>query len=82
MKLNVKAFGLAFGILWGVAVIIMGVVAMIFPNYCADFVRVLGTKYIGYAPTFLGSIIGGIWGFVDAGIFGLALAWLYNKLVK
>jgi len=30
----------------------------------------------------LGSIIVGIWGFLDAEIGGVVLAWLYNKIAK
>ena len=82
MKLNVKAFGLALGIFWSAALIIMGIVAMIMPDYGENFVRALSTKYIGYAATLPGIIIGAVWGFADAGIGGLVLAWLYNKLAK
>lgn len=81
-KLNVKALGLALGIIWGVSLFVMGVVAMLAPNYAADFVRAIGSKYIGYAPTIVGSVIGAVWGFIDAGIGGLLIAWLYNKFAK
>ena len=40
------------------------------------------TLYIGYKPTVLGSVLGGIWGFFDAGIGGVVVAWLYNMLAK
>ena len=81
-KLDIKAFGLAAGILWGASLIIMGIIAMGAPGYCGDFVAAVGSKYVGYNATILGSIIGGIWGFIDAGIAGLILAWLYNKFAK
>jgi len=83
MKLNVKAFGLSLGILWGASLIIMALVAMYSANnYGAGFVSAVGTLYIGYKITIPGAIIGGIWGFIDAGIGGAILAWLYNKLAK
>lgn len=82
MKLNVKAFGLACGILWGASLIVMGIIAMIAPDYMGNFVRAVGSKYIGYNTTAFGILIGGVWGFIDAGIGGLILAWLYNKLSK
>ena len=44
--------------------------------------EVMSTLYIGYKATILGSVIGGVWGFFDAGIGGLVVAWLYNKLAK
>ena len=81
-KLNVKAFGLASGVLWGTSMIVMGIVAMTVPGYGGGFVRAIGSMYIGYKATALGCIIGGLWGFIDAGIGGLVLAWLYNKLAK
>ena len=81
-KLNIKAFGLAAGIIWAAGIIIMGIIAMIAPGYAGGFVIILGSMYIGYKATVIGCLIGGIWGFIDAGIGGLALAWLYNKLAK
>jgi len=80
-KLNVKAMGLTLGIIWSVATIIMGITSMFF-DYGIGMVKAIGALYIGYQPTPLGILIGAVWGFVDAGIFGLVLAWLYNKLAK
>ena len=80
-KLDVKAFGLACGIMWGVAMLLLGIIN----TFCAwgsGIERIMATVYIGYKPGLLGSAIGGIWGFADAGIGGLALAWLYNKFSK
>ena len=80
MKLNVKALGLACGIVWSACCFCLGIMAMF--NWGNALVDVLGSMYIGYKATVLGSIIGGIWGFFDAGIGGLVIAWLYNKLAK
>lgn len=80
-KLDVKALGLTLAIVWGASMLIMGLVAM-GTNYGVVFVNVLSTMYLGYRPTIAGSIIGAIWGFVDAGIAGVIIAWLYNKLAK
>ena len=81
-KLDVKAFGLALGIIWAVSVFLLGMIAMLLKGYCLPFVTWLGSMYIGYKATLLGSIIGAIWGFVDAGIGGVLVAWLYNKLSR
>jgi len=80
-KLNVKAYGLACGILWGAAMLIIGLVNT-FSNWGAGIEELMATVYIGYSSTILGSIIGGIWGFVDAGVGGAMLAWMYNKFQK
>ena len=81
MKLNVKAFGLACGIMWSLAMIFLGLLNT-FSNWGSEFEGIMATLYIGYAPTILGSILGGLWGFADAGIGGMVIAWLYNKFAK
>ena len=80
-KLNVKAFGLAVGIVWSVGMFVLGIIAMAF-GWGGKFVEILSSLYIGYKATFLGSIIGAVWGFIDAGIGGIIVAWLYNKFAK
>lgn len=80
-KLNVKALGLSLGITWSVSLVLMGVIAMI-SGWGASFVSGIGKLYIGYQPTIAGCIIGAMWGFIDAGIGGVVIAWLYNKFAK
>jgi hypothetical protein len=80
-KLDVKAFGLSMGIIWGAAMFLLGLSVMLF-NWGSAWVTLMSSLYIGYRPTPLGSIIGGIWGFMDAGIGGVVAAWLYNKFQK
>lgn len=80
-KLNVKAFGLSLGILWSVAILIMGVIST-FCSYGTGFMKALSTIYIGTNATLLGTLIGAVTGFFDAGIGGVIVAWLYNKFSK
>ncbi|MBN1353138.1 MAG: bacteriophage holin [Candidatus Omnitrophica bacterium] len=80
-KLNVKAFGLACGIVWGAAMLLLGLFNM-FNNWGSGIEKAMATLYIGYKPTILGSTIGGLWGFADAGIGGTLVAWLYNRLQR
>lgn len=80
-KLDIKAFGLALGIIWGLAMLSLGLIN-IAGHWGSGIVDEMSTLYIGYKATVLGSIIGGIWGFLDAGIGGVIIAWLYNKLAK
>ena len=82
MKLDVKAMGLSLGILWGGSLMVMGLVAIVAPGYADNFVMAIASKYPGYAPTVIGSLIGFVCGFIDAGIGGIILAWLYNKFSK
>ncbi|MFB6145368.1 MAG: hypothetical protein ABEJ99_02570 [Candidatus Nanohaloarchaea archaeon] len=38
----------------------------------------LGSFYLGYAPTAVGAIIGGIYALVDGAIGGYVVAYVYN----
>ena len=80
-KLNVKAFAMACGVLWGGAMLILGLLDAA-STWGDTAGQVAASIYLGYTPTVLGSIILGIWGFVTAGIWGLILAKLYNKFSK
>ncbi len=75
-KLHVLAFGFAFGILGAFSTFIMGLFAM--RGYGVAYVAMVSSLYIGFAPTFLGSVLGAIWGFFDLFVFGILLAALYN----
>ncbi|MBN1645107.1 bacteriophage holin [Candidatus Woesearchaeota archaeon] len=79
-KLNTTKFGLTLGILWGLAVLLLGIAAT-YASYGTEFVNLLGGMYIGFDTTLIGSIVGGIWGFFDGLIGGFIFAWLYNKLI-
>lgn len=80
-KLDVLALGFAFGILWGVGMLLMGWMAYGF-GWGAQLVEAFGSLYIGYAPTFWGSVIGGLWAFLDGFVGGLVFAWLYNLFLR
>jgi hypothetical protein len=75
-KLHVVGLGLAIGILSAVYVFILGLFAM--RGYGVDYVHLAGSIYVGYAPTFLGSLVGAIWAFIHGFIGGVIIAWLYN----
>jgi len=80
-KVDVKALGLTLGIVWAVSVFIMALLAKFF-NYGTGLIYALSTMYVGTQATFRGGAIGSIWAFFDAGIFGLVVGWLYNKISK
>jgi|TARA_Y100000310_G_scaffold91835_1_gene89290 hypothetical protein len=80
-KCDVLALGLGIGILLAVYAFLLGLTAWLW-NWGTPLVEAVSTLYIGYAPTFLGSIIGAIWAFVDGFIAGVVIAWIYNKFQK
>ncbi len=79
MKLNIKAFGLTCGILWALAVL-LATYWIIISGSQGKTLSLLSKFYMGYSVTWLGGIIGAVWGFVDGLICGAIFAWLYNKL--
>ena len=80
MKLDIKAFALAIGLLRGVAMLLTGIGNLLFPGYGQDFLNMMGTIYPGYeaVPSIAQIAIGTIYGLVDGAIGGALLAWLYN----
>jgi len=82
VKLSVKGLALASGILWGFAMLVMGLANMIWSSYGQQFLQTVSSVYAGYHPTrtIAEVIVGSIYGFVDGLIAGGVLAWLYNNL--
>jgi len=80
MKLSVRAFALTAGIVWGGAVLSVGLVNLASPEYGKAFLELCSSIYPGYhaAPTIGSVVVGTLYGLVDGGIGGLVFAWLYN----
>ena len=47
-----------------------------------DLIYTLGTWFLGFDATPLGSAAGGLWAFIDGFIVGAIIAWVYNGLSK
>lgn len=78
MKLVPKAFGLSTGILWGVVVFLVTNVSLLRGGK-GELLSRLALIYPGYSFSFVGSLVGFVWGFVTMFIIGWLLALLYNK---
>ncbi len=76
-KLSPLGLGLSLGILWGLSLVVFGLLAHHYA-YGQTLVTGLGALYIGYEPSIQGSLIGGLIGFVNAFITGVLIALLYN----
>lgn len=79
MKLNVKAFALAFGLVWGLGLFILTWWIIAFEG-ATEEITAIGRLYRGYNISPLGSVIGLIWALVDGTIGGAIFAWLYNLI--
>jgi hypothetical protein len=79
MKLNIKAFAITCGLIWGVGVFGLTWWIIAFEGSSSE-VPFLGRVYRGYNISPTGSIIGLIWALIDGGIGGAIFAWLYNLI--
>jgi hypothetical protein len=79
MKLQIKAFALACGILWGLGLFVVTWWIIAFEGATGD-PTFIGRVYRGYAISPAGSLIGLVWALVDGVIGGAIFAWLYNVL--
>ena len=79
MKLNIRAFGLACGLVWGFGLFVLTWWIMAFDGATGE-ITMIGRLYRGYSITPVGSLIGLAWALVDGLIGGLIFAWLYNLL--
>lgn len=76
-RINPIALGLAFGVAWGLSILIVGLAAS-YSMYGKEFVVAMGTLYVGYEPSVAGALIGALIGFIDAFVGGFIIGWLYN----
>lgn len=79
MKLNIKAFALACGILCGVGLFLLTWWLIVTGGSTGEK-TLIGRVYLGFCISPLGSIIGLVWAFVDGLIGGAIFAWLYNLI--
>ena len=77
-ELDVRGFGLACGLLWSGAVVILGITARF--GWGKRWQRLLADVYRGYDESTSGLIVGAVWAFIDGLSGGYAFSWLYNRL--
>ena len=80
MKLNIKAFALAGGILWSLS--LLACTWMEIAGYGLVPEALIRSYYIGYSVTPIGSVIGAVYAFFDAGIGCAIFALIYNLIAK
>lgn len=81
MKLNVKAFALACGLVWGLGLFLLTWWIILFEGATGE-ITTIGRIYRGFNISPVGSVIGLIWALIDGTIGGAIFAWLYNLIAK
>jgi hypothetical protein len=79
MKLDIRAFAWSCGLIWGVGLPLLTwwIIAFEGPSLEPTW---LGRVYRGYSLTFVGSLYGALWAFVDGVVGGALFAWVYNLI--
>jgi len=79
VRLNIKAFALTCGLVWGLGLFCLTWWVIAFEGSTGD-VTLIGHIYRGYTVSPTGSVVGLVWGFFDGLVGGAVFAWLYNVL--
>lgn len=80
MRLDIKAFAMTTGVIWGLGVFFLTWWIIAFDGSTGE-VTFLGRLYRGFNISPSGSIIGLLWALVDGLIGGAIFAWLYNCII-
>lgn len=75
-KLSVCNLGVALGFIWGLGTLIVGLLSSF--GIGVELVRITGSLYVGFDPSFLGSLVGLAFGFLHGFIVGVLIAFVYN----
>lgn len=84
-KLSWCAVGSSLGILWGLYLLIMALLAIGGSNWFwfqADFVPLLAKMYPGYAATVGGAVLGLIWGLICGFVCGFLFVIIHNHILS
>lgn len=69
------------GLTWSLTILIIGLFAWIFA-LDTSLMNTMSSLYVGFKPTWLGSLIGASLGFVDGFVGGLLIAGFYRLFLK
>ncbi len=80
MRVSLKGITLSSAVLWGGAMLFVGLIHMAAPSYGGDFLRIMSSVYPGAdtTPTLGRVLLGTLYGFVDGGVAGFLFGWLYG----
>ena len=80
VPLSPLGLGISLGLIWAIATLLTGWLAIF--GWCINLVEAFSSVYMGYKPSFLGGIIGAIWGFFHGLIKGLLIGYFYNLVTQ
>jgi hypothetical protein len=80
VKVSLKAIAIAAGVLWGSAILLLGLINLVIPSFGLSFLQVISSVYPGFhVSRTIGDVLtGNVYALIDGAIAGLAFGWLYN----
>ena len=83
MRLSLKAMVFASGLLWGGAILFVGLINLVIPPYGVHFLQGISSVYPWFhaSRSFVDVVIGTLDALIDGAIAGLLFGWLYNLSV-
>ncbi|MGA8221324.1 MAG: hypothetical protein WB780_06675 [Candidatus Acidiferrales bacterium] len=82
MQLSLKAVTIAGGLVWGSAILLVGLMNLAMPRYGLDFLLMTSSVYPGFhasSHSIWSVLIGTIDAFFDGAVAAFLFAWLYNN---
>lgn len=83
MRLSLKGLTIAGGLLWGGAILFLGLINIVRPPYGANFLQAISSVYPWFhaSGSFVDVLIGTVDALIDGAIAGFLFGWLYNLFV-
>ncbi len=84
MKLSIVAMAIAAGLLWGGAILCVGLINLADPSYGVNFIQLTSSVYPWFhaSRSIANVAIGTVDGLIDGAIAGLIFGLLYNALTS
>jgi hypothetical protein len=83
MPVSSKALGMAVGLLWGGAILLVSLIHSSGSSYGTSFLQGISSLYPGFhaSGTLADAAVGAVYGLVDGTFGGMILGWLYNRFL-
>jgi hypothetical protein len=80
MRLSLKGMTSASALLWGGAILFVGLINLVRPTYGVSFLQAISSVYPWFhvSRSFVDVMIGAVDGLIDGAVAGFLFGWLYN----
>jgi hypothetical protein len=80
VKVSLKAIAIAAGVLWGGAILLLGLINLASPSFGLSFLQVISSVYPGFhVSRTIGDVLTGtVYALIDGAVAGFVFGWLYN----